>query len=238
MPSLAARHVEAEVLDHLAPQDSRARASRRDLSRINTLMFAPRILARLLSRHAPEPPRRILEIGCGDGRMSLALAGRLARRWPGVALTLLDQQAGLVTDQTRAAFSALGWEVDVVSADAFDYLAGNPPHFDIALANLVLHHFEDEMLARLLAGLGRHAALVVAAEPLRRPFALAASRTLAVIGANDVTRHDAPASVRAGFRTGELGALWPATFGPVLEDRACGPFSHVFAASGEARREP
>ncbi len=232
MGSLAVRRVEDEVLDHLSPQDRRALASRRDLSRINMLMFAPAILSRLMRSHSPVPPLRILEIGCGDGRMSLALARRLAPRWPAVRLTLVDRQGDLLDDATRKGFTALGWHAEAVAADAFDYLA-DAPGFDIAFANLVLHHFDDEALSRLLAALGASASLVVAAEPLRRPVALAASRTLALIGANDVTRHDAPASVRAGFRAGELAALWQA--GPVLEDRACGPFTHVFAASGKGR---
>jgi hypothetical protein len=52
---------------------------------------------------------------------------------------------------------------------------------------------------------------------------------LGAIGCNDVTRHDAVASVRAGFRDGQLSALWPA--GPwKLTERGAGLFSHLFVA--------
>jgi len=45
-----------------------------------------------------------------------------------------------------------------------------------------------------------------------------------------VTRHDAVVSVRAGFRGGELAALWPRGEGWTIEERARGPFGHAFVA--------
>ncbi len=50
------------------------------------------------------------------------------------------------------------------------------------------------------------------------------------IGCNRVTLHDAAASVRAGFRGGELAASWPQSGGWDVEERAAGLFSHSFAA--------
>ena len=49
----------------------------------------------------------------------------------------------------------------------------------------------------------------VACEPRRSAFALLGARMVFALGANDVTRHDAVASVRAGFRGRELSGLWP-----------------------------
>ena len=48
------------------------------------------------------------------------------------------------------------------------------------------------------------------------------------IGANDVKRHDAVVSVRAGFTGHELSALWQAPWH--LDERSAPPFSHVFVA--------
>ncbi|MBA3448575.1 MAG: hypothetical protein H0T56_13410, partial [Pseudaminobacter sp.] len=98
-------------------------------------------------------------------------------------------------------------------------------------ANLFLHHFCDADLKRLFAALLPLAPVFVAAEPRRSRLALVSARSLWAIGANDVTRHDAPASVRAGFAGSELSQLWPAGHGCVLEERCIGPFTHVFAAS-------
>ena len=61
-----------------------------------------------------------------------------------------------------------------------------------------------------------------------------AARAVGAIGANAVTRHDAPASVRAGFHGAELSRLWPGEVG--FEGRR-GPFTHGFAAQG-LRHDP
>ena len=106
------------------------------------------------------------------------------------------------------------------------------PPFDAVLANLFLHHFEKR-LPELLAGAAQAAPLFVATEPRRDAFTLAASRMVGLVGANAVTRHDALASVRAGFAGRELTALWPRD-GWTTEERRAGPFSHLFSARRDA----
>jgi hypothetical protein len=51
-----------------------------------------------------------------------------------------------------------------------------------------------------------------------------------VLGANDVTRHDAVASVRAGFRGHEISNLWPRQSGWTLHEQGIPPFTHGFTA--------
>jgi len=226
----APRTLVPEVLDSLPAADPRARASRRDLSRLNALMFQPAILARALLSHAPAPPARLLDLGAGDGAFTLALARRLARRWPGVSVTLLDRH-DLLDEARRAAFAALGWHAEAIAADVFEWLGANPQErFDAVTANLFLHHFEDRPLARLLAAAAKLAPVFAAAEPRRGLLPLAASRLVFALGANAVTRHDAPASVRAGFRARELSALWPEPRAWAIEERPAGLFTHLFAA--------
>jgi len=228
---LDARTVEPEMLDVLPPGDSAAKASRRDLRRINALMFHTSIMAGLVRRYVPAPPRRIVEFGCGDGHGTLALARKMAPAWQGVALTLVDQQ-DLVTDEIRGQIAKLGWSVETVTADVFDWLRQGERQ-DLALANLFLHHFHQEQLADLLRDLARLSRSFVATEPRRSRLALLASGALGAIGANAVTRHDAPASVRAGFTGRELSDLWPGGARSVFCERATGPFTHVFAARGD-----
>ena len=81
------RVLEPETLDHLAPHDPVAQRSRRYLRRVNAFMGARSILARALARALPAERAglRILEIGCGDGRLMLEVARRRGRRWPGGA---------------------------------------------------------------------------------------------------------------------------------------------------------
>ena len=233
---LAARQVEAEILDHLAENDPRAIASRGDLRRVNILMGQPGITAGLLRANVKQPPKRLLEIGSGDGTFMLRVARKLARNWPGVEVTLLDRQ-DLVAEECHRGFEALGWRLKVVTADIFEWLdrpRGDGPEggiFDAISTNLFLHHFEDAPLSRLLHGLARRAPVFIATEPLRARFPLLASSMLRVVGANDVTRNDAPASVRAGFRGQEISALWPADPAARLEERRRGLFTHVFTVS-------
>ena len=125
--ALQRRRIEPELLDTLPAEDPRARASRRDLAWINALMLQSWIMARLLRRHVSRPPRRILELGSGDGSFMLAVARRMGGAWRGVELVMIDQ-AELVTEARCADFAALGWRATPVVGRHFclDRPAGNP----------------------------------------------------------------------------------------------------------------
>jgi hypothetical protein len=98
------------------------------------------------------------------------------------------------------------------------------------MANLVLHHFSEESLTGLFQTVAAHARAFVAVEPGRGRRQLLFSRCLWMMGCGVVSRHDGPASVRAGFRDQELSALWPDRSNWKLTERSAGPFSHVFVA--------
>lgn len=228
---LGRRKLVPEILDGLPPEDPRALRSRADLRRINRIMRQATIANDLVHRHLEVPknrPLRILELGAGDGRSTLRLAQRLALLRPGSSLTMLDM-APTICETTLSKFAAIGWTIEVVTADVFDWLAATDRSFDLVLANLFLHHFEDAELARLLSAVAQKADMIVATEPLRSAPCLMAARLVALIGANDVTRHDAPASVCAGFRRKELSALWSPRCGAVLTEAVRFPFTHAFA---------
>jgi hypothetical protein len=225
------RRVEPEWLDELPQADPRAVWSRRDLKRINRWMLQARIMTRLLIAALDgRPPRILVELGAGDGTFMLALARRLAPRWHDVKVTLVDRQ-DIVTEHTRRAFGDLGWQVETISADVFDFLRGTAPGCaDMVLANLFLHHFERDSLARLLGGAARLADTFAACEPWRAGSGLIGSRLLWAIGCNGVTRHDALASVRAGFCGRELSELWPKDKDWRLQEGPALPFTHCFLA--------
>ena len=223
--------VEPEWLDELPQADPRAVRSRRDLKRINGWMMQARIMTRLLvAGFEARPPRTLVELGGGDGTFMLALARRLAPRWRNVRMTLVDRQ-NIVTEQTRRAFHDLGWEAEAVCADVFDFLGGAEPGCaDMVLANLFLHHFERDRLAKLLRDAARLAGAFAACEPWRGESGLIGSRLLWAIGCNGVTRHDALVSVRAGFRGRELSELWPSDAAWRLQEGPALPFTHAFLA--------
>jgi hypothetical protein len=173
-------------------------------------------------------PARITEIGAGDGSFLLQVARALGARWSGTQATLVDRQK-LLTDDVTCAFSALGWVVHAHTGDVFDWSTKADPS-SVLLANLFLHHFESGPLRRLLAALARQTSLFVAIEPRRSIVSLFFSQLVGLIGCNVVTRHDAPASVRAGFRGRELSMLWPQGAEWITRERRAGPFSHLFVA--------
>ncbi|WP_217577875.1 methyltransferase domain-containing protein [Mesorhizobium sp. GbtcB19] len=231
MTTLDQRTLVPEILDGLAADDPRALRSRRDLARINALMFQAPIMVSLMRTFMAKAPGRILEIGAGDGSFMLKVARRMAKDWPAMELTMLDR-VGLVTPELTADFAGLGWKLETFTVDVFDWAQkADGGAFDVITVNLFLHHFDDAGLRRLFSLLVRRAPLLLATEPRRKGLALAATRLLPAIGANDVTRHDAAQSVRAGFRGSELSDLWSAAGGRPLEERRAGPFSHVFAGA-------
>src|SRR5579859_5260730 len=222
-----ARMLEPEWLDELPPQDPRAVRSRADLRRVNRVMANARVLSQALREITPSA--HIADLGSGDGSLMLGVARALRR--PGMELTLVDR-APIVSEATLAAFSELGWKARVAASDALEFIAHERQ--DVIVANLFLHHLDDASLTRLFALAAERSRTLAACEPRRSALALAASRLLWFIGCNDVTRHDAVVSVRAGFRGDELSRLWPPRSRWQLIERAAPPFSHLFVARRDA----
>lgn len=178
-----------EILDGLDPDSPAARASRRDLRRLNALMGNTAWFKRVLRQHL-RAGESVLEIGAGTGELGQALRAVA----PGLAgLDLIGRPSAWPE-------SAAWLQTDVLR---FTGWAG----FPVVMGNLIFHHFDDGQLARLGARL-QDARVIIASEPLRlartaRLFALICP----LIGAHAVTRHDGRVSIEAGFRPQELPAL-------------------------------
>lgn len=233
-----ARSVQPEWLDQLPHDDPRAVRSRHDLRRVNFVLGSHGILLRALDAVVGStPPRRIIEIGAGEGMQMLRLAQARGRRWPRVEAVVLDRQP-VVADDTLDAIRETGWDVEMIIADVFDSLPDTPSKLPVAeravvFANLFVHHFERERLTRLIHGIAANARAFVCCEPRRSRANSVASRLLGLVGCNDVSRHDALLSVHAGFRDHELAALWPERERAAWRflERRAGLFSHLFAAT-------
>jgi hypothetical protein len=225
------RRLEAEWLDQLPAQDPGAVGSRKDLQKLNAWLGSASLLARALRRVLqPGLPCRITDLGGGDGRLFLKAARRLGVRPTHGSVTIVDRQ-NVVSNQTADAFAQLGWELRVSKTDVFDWLSQQKEReWDMIAANLFLHHFTEAQLVGLLRMAGRVTRFFVALEPRRSSLALAFSHCVRLIGCNHVTRHDAPASVRAGFSGHELSQLWPNGGNWALEEHRAGWFGHMFVA--------
>ena len=234
MTNTMERRLSPEILDELEPSDPRAVASRRDLQKVNAVMQNARWLAGLArERLESTRPIRVLDLGGGDGTFLLNFLSRFPKtRWPSRAC-LLDRGKS-ASKATVSQFRAFGWELDIVEADALEWLSqdGLERH-DLVFANLFLHHFSDADLRRLLESASKITPLFLASEPRRSDLARMACRLLPLLGCNSITRHDAAVSVNAGFRGTEISSLWP--LGPDwrVAEMTMGLFTHCFAACRE-----
>ena len=181
------RVVLPEYLDTLPPEDPIAQRSRRDLVRINALMGNLRWIRRVLREKFPGA--RVIEVGAGDGRLSSALAD------DGSEVTAVD-----LAPRPEGCSVKVRWIQGDVNEVLHD-LEG-----DVVVASLFWHHFEEKELSKLALLLRKYRG-VIASEPWRMRHALWLGATL-VPFVNAVTRHDMFVSIKAGFRAGELPALW------------------------------
>jgi hypothetical protein len=232
------RIVEPEILDGLSADDPAAQRSRRDLQRVHLAMRTRTIVAQALNSLAiarrDTAPLRVLEIGAGDGSLMLGVAKSLSPQWPNVALTLLDRQP-VVETETIDAYARAGWSATRLVVDIVDWVAAAPTEdpparWDLIVANLFLHHFEEQQLAALLAAVAARSDHFFACEPRCAGLALVASHLVGALGVNAVTRADAVLSVHAGFRDQDLTSMWPVASGWRLREYPAGLFSHCFCA--------
>ena len=219
------------MLDQLAVDDPRARAARGDLRRINWVLSTLAIVLRGLDRIVEQtgPPRTIIELGAGDGSLMLRIAKHRKKKWPNVAVTLLDRQ-NAVNALTLAGIRAAGWEPEVLTSDVDQWLDSAGGEADIVIANLFVHHFDDGTLKRMFAGIARKSRAFFCCDPRRSQLARVASHFVALLGAGPVARFDAVASVHAGFRGDELSALWPDRENWTISEGEARLFSHCFCA--------
>lgn len=226
---MKARVLTPELLDALSPDDPAAQASRRDLRRLHPLLGQIGLWTRWFSENFPaRPPASVADLGAGDGSL---LGTVLLRAYPrgghGARIFFVDRQP-VVPESTLAHLRRCNWLPTVMATDVFEWAEEGPP-MDAAVANLFLHHLDDQGITRLFSALARKTSSLAAAEPRRNPLAFLAAQALGLIGCHPVTRHDARVSVAAGFRGRELSALWPSP-GWRVREFSSGPFTHFFSA--------
>jgi SAM-dependent methyltransferase len=187
------RLIVPEMLDH-APPDV-ARASLRDLERINRYLGGYLVVRRLFARLVrPEDSFSVLDVGAASGDMGAAIR----RHFPNAHVTSLDYKADHLAEAPHPK----------VAADAF-HLPIRPASFDFVFSSLFLHHFTNEQVVELFSSfraVARRAVLAIDLDrgPLAYHF-LPTTRWL--FGWHAITINDGQISVDAAFKRKELLAL-------------------------------
>jgi hypothetical protein len=186
------RIVEPEWIDRLDPESPEAQRSRRELRRMNALM---RNFDWFRTRLADDTSGswQGLEIGAGDGALGAHLFAdqKTRRRIEFAGIDRIGRPASWPTS----------WQW--VQEDILQFQRWK--EFPLLIANMVLHHFSEDELARLGVRIRESCRFLFALETARSPLHLAQARVLRTLGAlGPVGYHDASTSIRAGFVGEEL----------------------------------
>lgn len=158
-----------------------------------------------LWRQAGTPSRlTILDVGAGTGDGNRLLLRWATRRRIQLRLILLD-----LHPETCAAAAAYYQDEPRVQVQQGDLFHIPVQSIDIVTASLVAHHFSAEQLPSVVLAMARAARLGVVINDLHRHFLAWGSIWLLtrLLSRNRMIRHDAPLSVRRGFRTDDFEQL-------------------------------
>lgn len=208
----------AELIDSLEPSDADFAASFADVARVNRFLGGTRAVLRPLRsllRELPpaSSPVRILDIATGSADIPRAIIqeARRGRMLPA------DRRLEIVASDNHAKVQNLARrltpiqqypEITIVEADALR-LPFPDNAFDIALCSLALHHLSRDEAVTALREMERVTTTgFVVNDLLRDRLACALIWTLTrLVGANRLTRHDAPLSVLRAFTHAEYAAM-------------------------------
>jgi demethylmenaquinone methyltransferase/2-methoxy-6-polyprenyl-1,4-benzoquinol methylase/phosphoethanolamine N-methyltransferase len=105
---------------------------------------------KLVALAAITPGQRVLDVGCGPGR--LAIAARVAAGPTGEVHGIDPAPEMIEVARRNAARAGVTLRLDVGVIEALPYPAD---HFDVVLGSLMLHHLPDELKRRGLAEIHR-----------------------------------------------------------------------------------
>jgi SAM-dependent methyltransferase len=207
-PDLTHRSAALELMDDLTIGGDELAEALRQLRVINRMLGSawPTLEGVLqLWRAAGRPSQlAILDVGSGSGDINRLLLAWAGRQGIAMRITLVD-----IHPETCAAAAAYYRNEPRIQVICSDVMVLAIDQVDIVTAALFTHHFPSEQLPTVYAAMAGAARLGVVVNDLHRhPLAWAgiwfATRLLS---RNRMIRHDAPLSVRRGFRSEDLERL-------------------------------
>lgn len=203
------RSTEPEIMDDLSMEGEMLRSTLDQITVINKWLGGNEATIRglhtLLKTAPKDLPVSIIDLGCGSGDMLRSVADFGKKN--NFIFKLTGIEANEYTVNYARKLSANYPEISYLKMDVlgFDFPGLK---FDIALANLFLHHFKNEEIVSLLKPLAKSAALGIVINDLQRSrLAYYLFKLLSVFISNPMTRNDGALSVLRGFKKKELIAL-------------------------------
>ena len=209
LPSLAQRHRQPEWMDQPGIDPLAHSQALQGLRRINAFsgavgsLFAP---IRSLAQERDGRPLRVLDLACGGGDNTTALAERARREGLAVAVDGCDLSAQAVAIATRNA------EERTLGSRFFQADALNDPlpnDYDVILCSLFLHHLDQNEAVALLQRMGRASrCLVLVNDLIRSPLGYGLAWVgCRLLSRSPIVHFDGPVSVQGAFRMEEVRAL-------------------------------
>lgn len=196
-----------ERLDERAHDPAVLAHSMQQVAQVNRLLGGTRAVLRAVHEVIPAHGLiRIVDVGCGSGDVTAAVADDLQRKGREAIILAGDLHPQILElAQCRLQHRP---NVSLARLDA-RALPLRRHAFDVALMSLTLHHFEDNDPVAVLRELGRVARVVVINDLERCWSNYAGARLLATTlwAGNRLTRHDGPLSVLRSFTAAELVAM-------------------------------
>ncbi|NJK80273.1 MAG: methyltransferase domain-containing protein [Chloroflexaceae bacterium] len=208
IPDFTKRSEAAELMDDYSIGGHELTEALAQLRRINLLLGAAFPLLEGVMywwRQAGQPScLTILDVGAGSGDLNHLLLRWATLRRVHLRITLLD-----IHPDTCAVAAAYYHDEPRIQVQQGDVFTLPPQCADIVTASLFTHHFPDPQLPAVVAALTRAARVGVVINDLERhPVAWASIWLLTrLFSRNRMICHDAPLSVRRGFRRPDFERL-------------------------------
>ena len=132
------------------------------------------------------PSDRVIDVACGTGALTMAMAGRAAH------VTGIDLSEDMITTARRTSVRRGINSVTLELHDASDLSCYDDNQFDVAVASMAMHQFEAGLAVRILTEMGRIAKRVIIADyncPMRRNLPAAVAWSIEYMAAGDHYRN-------------------------------------------------